>query len=91
MTAVDLLHQFHERGVEIKPYPDGKLRCRAPKDMLTPALLDAMRQHKDGLHGLVEAFEERAAIAEYGGGLSRPEAEAFAWESLVQKEMVWQS
>ena len=29
-----------------------------------------------------EAWEERAAIAEYDGGLSRKDAEALAWKSL---------
>jgi hypothetical protein len=80
MTALEILHQLHERGVEMTPYPDGTVRCRAPKGVLTPALLDGMRQHKAELHGLVEAFEERAAIAEYCGGLSREDAERLAWQ-----------
>ena len=29
-----------------------------------------------------EAWEERAAIAEYDGGLSRKDAEALAWNSV---------
>jgi hypothetical protein len=53
MTALDLLQQLHERGGILTPDPDGTLRCRAPKGMLTTALLDAMRQHKPGRHALV--------------------------------------
>ena len=49
---------------------------------MAPELLDAMRQHKDVLHGLVEDSEERAAIAEYSGGLPRAEAERFAWAGI---------
>ena len=49
---------------------------------MTPELLDAMRQHKDVLHGLVEDFEERAAIAEYSGGVPRAEAERLAWAGI---------
>jgi len=64
MIALDLLQQLHELGAELSPYPDGTVRCRAPKGRLTPALLDAMRQHKAELHGLVEEWSERASIAE---------------------------
>ncbi len=33
-----------------------------------------------------EAWEERAAIAEYDGGLSREEAERLAWECMEKNE-----
>src|SRR5262245_39901633 len=46
MTALHLLQQLHERGVILTPSPDGTVRCRAPKGVLTPELLDAIRQHK---------------------------------------------
>ena len=83
MTALDLLHQLHDRGVILTPYPDGTVRCRASKGVLTPALLDGMRQHKVALHALVEEWSERAALAEYCGGLSRAEAEALAWQCVL--------
>ena len=78
MTALDLLQQLHEHGVILTPSPDGTVRCRALKSVLTPALVDAMRQHKPELHALVEVFEERAAILEYDGRLPRDEAERLA-------------
>jgi len=84
-----LLLYLHERGVILTPYPDGTVRCRASKGVLTPALRDALRQHKQELLGLVEAFEERAAIAEYCGGLSRADAEQLAWAYILGKEEVW--
>lgn len=31
---------------------------------------------------LIDAFEERAAIMEYDGGMSREEAEAMAWADV---------
>ena len=86
MTALDLLQQLHEYGVILTPYPDGTLRYKAPKGVLTPALVDGMRQHKTALHDLVEEWNERAAVAEYEGGLSRAEAERLAWQYLVQEE-----
>ena len=85
MTTLDLLQQLHELGAELTPYPDGTIRCRAPKDILTPALLDGMRQHKQELHALVEEWSERAAIAEYGGGLAREDAERLAWQCLLEE------
>jgi|SRR2546425_8746402 len=83
MTALDVLHQLHALGVSMTPSPDGTVRYKAPKGVLTPALLEMMRQHKAELLDLVEAFEERAAIAQYCGGLSRPAAEALAWKCVL--------
>ena len=45
-----------------------------------------MRQQKAELHALVEAWSERAAIAEYCGGLSCGDAERLAWELLFTAE-----
>jgi len=84
LSPLALFQELRRLGVRLTPYPDGTLRHTGT---LTPALLDAMRQHKAALHDLVEAFEERAAIAEYCGGLSRAEAERLAWEWLLQTEL----
>lgn len=86
MTAIDLLQELHALGVLLMPYLDGTLRYKALKGVLTPALLDALRQHKAALLDLVEAFEERAALAEYCGGLSREEAERLAWQCVLAAE-----
>ena len=83
MTAVDLLHHLYEQGVILTPSPDGTVRCRALKGVLTPELVDAMRQHKRELHAMVEEWSERAAIAQYCGGLTRAEAERLAWECVL--------
>jgi hypothetical protein len=83
MSAVALLQQLHDLAVVLTPYPDGALRYRAPKGRLTTALLDAMRQHKAELHARVEAWSERASIAEYCGGLARAEAERLAWRCVL--------
>ena len=52
---------------------------------LDAALLDGMRQHKQELHALVEEWSERAAIAEYGGGLAREDAERLAWQCFLEE------
>jgi len=83
MSALALLQQLHELDVALEPHLDGTLRYRAPKGVLTPALLDVMRQHKPELHALVEEWSERAAIAEYCGGLTREAAERLAWECVL--------
>ena len=85
MTAVDLLQQLYALGVLLTPYSDGTLRYKAPKGVLTPALLDGLRQAKQDLHALVEEWSERAAIAEYCGGLSRPAAERLAWACVLRE------
>jgi len=86
MTALSLLQQLHTLGVVMTPSPDGTVRYRAPKGVLTPALLDAMHQHKAALHALVEDWSERTAIAEYGGRLPRAEAERLAWACVLGEE-----
>ena len=83
LSPLALLLDLHARGVILTPWPDGTVRCRAPTGVLTPALRAALRQHQQALLDLLEAFEERAAIAEYCGGLSREDAERLAWECLV--------
>src|SRR5215471_9410280 len=82
MTALALFHRLHACGVQLTPYPGGTLCYKAPKGTMTPALLDAMREHKADLIDLVEAFEERAAILEYDARLARKDAEWFAWQAL---------
>jgi hypothetical protein len=59
MTALDLLQRLHRLGIALEPSPDGTVRCRASKGVLTPELLDAMRQYKTALHALVEARVRR--------------------------------
>jgi hypothetical protein len=83
MTALALLQQLSELGVVLTPHPDGTVRCRAPRGVLTPELVDAMRQHKTALHELVEEWSERGAMAEYCGRLSRADAERLAWQCVL--------
>jgi hypothetical protein len=45
------------------------------------ALSARMREYED----LREAFEERAAIMEYDGGMTRAEAERAAWALILKK------
>jgi hypothetical protein len=53
MMPLALLHHLHEQGVRVTLSPDGAIRCRASKSALTPALLDAIRQHKQELLALL--------------------------------------
>jgi hypothetical protein len=84
MTPIDLLQNLRDLGILLTPYPDGSIRYKAPNGVMTAALSAAMRTHKQELLDLLETFEERAAILEYDGGLSREEAEALAWQELMR-------
>jgi hypothetical protein len=53
MTALTLFQRLHELGVIMTPLPDGTVRCHAPKGVLTPALLDEIRQHRQELLALL--------------------------------------
>jgi hypothetical protein len=78
-----LLQHLHALGVSLTPSPDGTMRCHVPTGLLTPALVEAMRQHKVRLHDFVEAFEERAVIAPFCSGFPRPKSEVLAWACVL--------
>jgi hypothetical protein len=94
MTAVEALRAA--RSAKVHVGLDGNdlvLRAPAPPP---PALIDALKRHKPGIVALLRRargdwtaadweafFHERAGIAEYDGGLGRPEAEALAFEHCV--------
>lgn len=83
-TPLALLVSLRSLGIALRP--DGnRLYVDITAGNVTRDLLEAMRQHTEGLLDLVEAFEERAAIAEYCGGLPRVEAEALAWTQLEER------
>jgi hypothetical protein len=72
-------------GVVLSIDGDGRLSFDGPGDVLTDDRLSVMRAHRDDLLAVVELFGERAAIAQYDGGLSRPEAERLALGDLQCK------
>ena len=84
MGAADLLRHVRAAGFTLD-LADGKLLV-APASMLTDELRTALRSSKTEVLALLtaereadaEAFEERAAIMEFDGGLHRAEAEAAA-------------
>jgi hypothetical protein len=82
MIPLDLLRDLRTLGVVLTPYPDGTIRYKAPHGVMTDALREAMRTHKEALHDLIECFEERAALMECDGGLPREDAAALSWQAL---------
>jgi hypothetical protein len=84
VTAPALLTTLRARGVTLTPWGD-RVRVRAPSEALTDDVREALRTHKAALLDRVEAFEERAALMEFDGGLSRAEAERFAWDCLCSR------
>jgi hypothetical protein len=85
-TLLELLTTLWAAGVKLTPQGT-TLHVDAPTGALTPALRAALRTHKAALLDLVEEWSERAAIAEYCGGLSREDAERLAWDCLLNKEV----
>ena len=82
MTPRALLADLRTSGFTIEP--DGDTLIVSPASRLSDDLREAIRQAKPDLMALLwaenlrEHFEERAAILESDGGLSRDEAEANA-------------
>jgi len=82
MTATALLTHLRTRGVAVCAV-GSQLELTVPRgDRLTADLLAQVRALKPELLGLLgaetELYEERAAVREYDGGLSRPVAERLA-------------
>jgi hypothetical protein len=84
MSSLELLITLRDTGVQLTPNV-ATLRVVAPQRALTPALRAALREHKVELLDVMEEWSERAAIMEYCGGLSRPEAERLAWHCVLGK------
>ena len=84
MGAPDLICELRRKGYEIRA--DGGYLDISPADNLPPDLVQQLKQSKAEIltelqretEDLQEAFEERAAIMEFDGGLPRHEAEALA-------------
>ena len=79
MEAVDLLRTAHAAGLQV--HMDGEdLIVRGPKRLT--ALAQQLLSHKEEILKVLELVEERTAIMEYDGGLSRAEAERLVWGCL---------
>ncbi len=82
MKAADVLRALRRAGLVLDV--SGSALLVAPAGKLTDELRSLTRAFKEELvdlvlyEGTVEAFEERAAIMEFDGGMTRPEAEAAA-------------
>jgi hypothetical protein len=83
MTPHHLLARIHAAGIMLWSEAE-MLRYRAPKGVMTAELLMQIRTHKETLLALLERFEERAAIMEYGAGLPRADAERQAWQVVLE-------
>jgi hypothetical protein len=83
MPPLVLLRTLNARSIRVAPYPEGKVRCQALAGAWTPALLATLNTQQAAVAELLEAFEERAAIGEYCGGLARPAAEQLAWQWVL--------
>ena len=78
-----LLSELRARGVELSIDPSGGLAFNAPKGVMTNMIMERIRAQRDELVDLLELFDERAAVAQYDGGLSRSDAERLALAELL--------
>ena len=84
MTANLVIARLHGDGLFIKSI-SGHLHV-SPKEQITDENRALIKAYKDDLVDFLETYEERAAIMEYDGGLSRTEAEARAFEDCKATE-----
>ena len=94
MSAVDALRLAQENGVHLEV--EGVDLILVADREPAPRVLEAIRHHKADIVALLTAseddwtaedwrafFEERVGIAQFDGGLPRPEAEARAFECCL--------
>jgi hypothetical protein len=94
MSAVEAIRMAQENGIRLG-IAGADLILNAEREP-APAVLEAIRRHKEGIVALLVAdhdawtaedwqafFDERAGIAEFDGGQSREQAEAMAFECCV--------
>jgi len=82
MTTPDIIRALHAQGVTLALYGLERIRV-TPAAALSPYWRQAIQAHREALLALLEAFEERAAIGEHCGGLSRTEAEKLALQGVL--------
>ena len=94
MSAAEILREARMAGIELRAEgSDLALQAPAPPPA---ALLERLARHKPDIVALLRPgrggwsaedwqayFDERAGIAEFEGGLTRPEAEALAFDCCV--------
>src|SRR5262245_61342091 len=88
MTVTGLIGEAGVAGLTIRA-EQGKLLVRGPQHADLALVEEILRRKADLMPMLlgmdlddVELFEERAAIAQYDGGLTRAEAERLAWAEV---------
>jgi len=81
MTPANLLRALHSLGIVLTAYTDGTIRYKAPRGVLTDAMREAIRTHKEGLRDLVERDTARAARLESVGKLPCEGVEAPTWRA----------
>ena len=79
--AIDLLLRLERDGFRLRA--EGDTLFVEPGHRLTPADGQAIRDHKADILAYLAEYDERAAIAEYDGNLSRPDAEALAVAQIL--------
>ena len=82
LPPMALLATFRDAGV-LLALEKGTLHSMDPTGVVTPELSEAFHQHNAALLALVEEWSERAAMAEYEGGLTRQASEALAWQCVL--------
>lgn len=76
-----LLAQCRSRGISLSRIAGGKINIHDPRKLLTVDLREDLITYKAEVWEWLERFEERAAIMEFDGGLTRAQAEERAWQT----------
>ncbi|PCI52972.1 MAG: hypothetical protein COB36_14020 [Alphaproteobacteria bacterium] len=79
---MEVLDKIKRHGLSVHTL-DGDLHVH-PSHLITDAIRQTIKRHKDALVDFMETYEERAAIMEYDAGLPREEAQRLAYQDIMK-------
>ncbi len=83
MTAEKAFVGFFQRGIQLSVV-DGNLNFKAAEGVVTAKDIAVMKELKEDLIDVIMERDERAAIYQYEGNLSRFRAEQLACDDIVK-------
>lgn len=85
--GLELYRRIQAMGIVLSIDRDGRIAYDAPSGAMTSKLVDSIRAHRIELLEILESIDERAAIIEHDGGMSREDADRMALEEVIANAM----
>jgi len=84
-NLVEVVENLERKGVRLSICNDGKLKCNAPKGVLTPEVVRELNQYKDEITGLIGGCESCRASGFWDYGKYAGKRLCFAYAMFFGK------